>query len=36
MKSHIFISYRRDGGEALAQLLNDRLKMLGYEVFYDI
>ena len=36
MKNQIFISYRRDGGEALAQLLNDRLKSLGYEVFYDI
>ncbi len=36
MKKQIFISYRRDGGEALAQLLNDRLKAMGYGVFYDI
>ena len=32
----LFISYRRDGGEALAFLLNDRLKQKGYSVFYDI
>lgn len=36
MKNQIFISYRRNGGEALAQLINDRLRNLGYEVFYDI
>ena len=32
----IFISYRRDGGEALAQLLFDRFSELGFSVFYDI
>ncbi|MBQ9930407.1 MAG: toll/interleukin-1 receptor domain-containing protein [Oscillospiraceae bacterium] len=32
----VFISYRRDGGEALAQLLFDRLTALGFSVFYDI
>ena len=36
MKDQIFISYRRDGGEALAQLLHDRLTDKGYKVFYDI
>ena len=36
MKDQIFISYRRDGGEALAQLLHDRLVAKGYRVFYDI
>ena len=32
----VFISYRRDGGEAVAQLVNDRLRTLGFQVFYDI
>ena len=32
----IFISYRRDGGETLACLLTDRLKQLGFTVFYDV
>lgn len=32
----IFISYRRDGGEAMAQLLHDRLANRGFKVFYDI
>lgn len=32
----IFISYRRDGGEAMAQLLHDRLTNKGFSVFYDI
>lgn len=32
----IFISYRRDGGETLACLLTDRLRQLGYTVFYDV
>lgn len=36
MKDQIFISYRRDGGESLAQLLHDRLTDKGYKVFYDI
>lgn len=36
MRNSIFISYRRDGGEALAQLLYDRLTAKGYSVFYDI
>ena len=38
MRRHyqIFISYRRDGGEALAQLLYDRLTKLGYCVFLDV
>lgn len=34
--ANIFISYRRDGGEAVAQLVNDRLKNSGFQVFYDI
>lgn len=32
----IFISYRREGGEIMAQLLHDRLKQKGFTVFYDI
>ena len=34
--SHVFISYRRDGGEAMAQLIHDRLVSAGVDVFYDI
>lgn len=33
---NIFISYRRDGGEIMAQMLYDRLTALGYSVFYDV
>lgn len=36
MKSQIFISYRREGGETMAQLLYDKLTDRGYQVFYDI
>ena len=36
MKSQIFISYRLEGGETMAQLLYDRLTERGYQVFYDI
>lgn len=32
----IFVSYRREGGEALACLIAERLKQQGYTVFYDI
>lgn len=32
----VFISYRRDGGEAMAILLRDRLTERGYKVFLDI
>ncbi len=32
----IFISYRRDGGELLGQLLHDRLTQEGYSVFFDV
>ncbi len=32
----IFISYRRDGGDALAGRLADRFNALGYKVFYDV
>lgn len=32
----VFISYRREGGEAMAQLLHDRLSLKGFRVFYDI
>jgi len=32
----IFLSYRRDGGEAMAILLRDRLAEKGYDVFLDI
>lgn len=36
MKYDVFISYRRDGGDTLAQLLYDRLTNRGYSVFLDI
>lgn len=32
----IFVSYRRDGGATLAQLIYDRLTVRGYRVFLDI
>ncbi len=32
----IFISYRRDGGDTLAQLVYDRLTDRGYKVFLDV
>lgn len=32
----IFISYRREGGEAMARLLYDRMERLGYCVFLDV
>jgi len=35
-KHDIFISYRRDGGEAMAVLLRDRLTAMEYNVFLDI
>ena len=36
MSYDIFISYRRDGGDTLAQLVYDRLTDRGYKVFLDI
>lgn len=36
MSYQIFISYRREGGDMLAQLLYDRLTQMGYSVFYDV
>ena len=36
MKHQIFISYRRDGGAAMAHLIYTELSDLGYSVFYDI
>ncbi len=36
MSHQVFISYRRDGGEALARLLYDQLSAKGYDVFYDV
>lgn len=36
MMYQIFISYRRDGGEALAYLLYERLTNEGYNVFLDV
>ncbi|MBQ2725726.1 MAG: toll/interleukin-1 receptor domain-containing protein [Clostridia bacterium] len=32
----IFISYRRDGGSDLAGRIADRLKQMGYSVFFDV
>lgn len=36
MPYHVFISYRRDGGDTMARLLYDRLKADGYAPFLDI
>ena len=36
MVKQVFISYRRDGGEAMAQLIHDRLVQKGFSIFYDI
>lgn len=36
MDYQVFISYRREGGAALAYLLNQLLTNLGHSVFYDI
>lgn len=36
MAYQIFVSYRRDGGEALACLISEKLKQSGYETFYDV
>lgn len=36
MKYDVFISYRRDGGDTLSQLIYDRLTRRGYRVFLDI
>ncbi len=36
MNIQVFISYRRDGGDTLAQLLYDRLTKDGYRVFLDV
>jgi hypothetical protein len=33
---NVFLSYRRDGGEAMAILLRDRLTEKGYRVFLDV
>lgn len=35
MKYDIFISYRREGGEDKARLVNKKLKEMGYNVFFD-
>lgn len=35
-KYEVFVSYRRDGGEALACLMSERLKQREYSVFYDV
>ena len=34
--NNVFISYRRDGGESLAQLLYTRLTNDGYKTFLDV
>ena len=36
MDYQVFISYRRDGGEALAYLIYERLTQEGYNVFLDV
>jgi len=36
MVYQIFVSYRRDGGEALACLISERLRQSGFETFYDV
>ena len=35
-KIQIFISYRREGGDALAGRISDRLTAMGYRVFFDM
>ncbi len=35
-KHDVFVSYRRDGGEALACLISERLKQREFSVFYDV
>ena len=35
MSEQVFISYRRDGGDAIASLVSNKLKAQGYTVFYD-
>jgi len=35
-KYDVFLSYRREGGEAMAILLRDRLTEKGYKVFLDV
>lgn len=36
MDYQIFVSYRRDGGEALACLVSEKLNRCGYRTFYDV
>lgn len=36
MICQVFVSYRRDGGEALACLISERLKQQGFSTFYDV
>lgn len=36
MKYDVFICYRREGGDTLAQLIYDRLNSRGYKIFLDI
>ena len=35
-KYDVFISYRRDGGEATAKMIYDKLHDFGYQVFFDV
>ena len=35
MAYQVFISYRREGGDHVAKLINERLINKGYSVFYD-
>lgn len=35
-KYEVFVSYRRDGGEALVCLISERLNQREYSVFYDV
>ena len=35
-KYDIFVSYRRDGGDATAILISERLSKRGYKVFFDL
>lgn len=32
----VFISYRRDGGENMSRLIEERLEKIGYKVFLDV
>ena len=36
MKYDVFISYRREGGSDLARLIYEKLRLMGFSVFFDL